>query len=114
MTLTVYHLKTCDTCRKAINALNAAGHDTTLIDVRADGVPGDVMSGFIGTLGWEAVLNRRSTTWRSLPDADKEGLDNAKALTLLAEHPTLMKRPVIKGADQLTIGWTKDVQAIWT
>lgn len=113
MSLTVYHLKTCDTCRKAIKSLTAAGHDLSLIDVRADGVDGNVLQSLIEDHGWETVLNRRSTTWRGLSDQDKNGIDNAKAAGLIADHPTLLKRPVILSSERTTIGWTKDVQEIW-
>lgn len=113
MTLTVYHLKTCDTCRKAIKALQAKGHALTLIDVRADGLDNAFLGELVESHGWETVLNRRSTTWRSLPDADKDKVDNDKAVALMGEHPTLLKRPVIVSDSQTTIGWSKDVQAIW-
>ena len=113
MTLTVYHLKTCDTCRKAIKALQTAGHDLTLVDVRADGVPERVLEKFVTELGWESVLNRRSTTWRGLSDDDKSGIDDAKAVKLLSAHPTLIKRPIISDGTNTTIGWAKDAQAVW-
>ncbi|NNE57384.1 MAG: Spx/MgsR family RNA polymerase-binding regulatory protein [Hellea sp.] len=113
MTLTIYHLKSCDTCRKAIKSLGAAGHDLTLVDVRADGMPKRVLSDLISDKSWEAVLNRRSTTWRGLPEADKSNLTDEKAAALIAAHPTLMKRPLIISEDQSTIGWRADVQDIW-
>lgn len=110
MTLTVYHLKTCDTCRKAIKALTAAGQDLTLVDVRADGVPRETLADIEAKLGWKTLLNTRSTTWRSLPEADKVDMDAAKALDLMAKHPTLIKRPVIVRGDAVTVGWTKSQQ----
>lgn len=113
MTLTVYHLKACDTCRKAIKALENAGHDLALIDVRADGVPTSELEKFVQEFGWETAVNRRSTTWRGLSENDKTGLDNAKAVQLLTQHPTLMKRPIIEGSKQATIGWAKDAQETW-
>lgn len=113
MTLTVYHLKTCDTCRKAIKTLQAAGHDLNLIDVRADGVDRALLEKLVATHGWEVVLNRRSTTWRGLDDADKTDVTNEKAVALMMEHPTLIKRPVIVSNNQTTIGWSKDVPGMW-
>lgn len=113
MKLTVYHLKTCDTCRKAIKALQGAGHDLTLVDVRVDGMPKSVLSILVNDLGWETVLNRRSTTWRGLSESDKDGVTNAKAMALMKVHPTLIKRPVIISDNQTTIGWAKDTQAAW-
>jgi len=111
MKLTVYHLKTCDTCRKAIKALQAAGHELALIDVRADGVPTAELTRIENAVGWEKLLNTRSTTWRGLEAADKADMDAAKAIALIGEHPTLIKRPVIKRGALITVGWTKDVQA---
>jgi len=113
MKLTVYHLKSCDTCRKAIKALAAAGHDLSLIDVRADGMPADVLESLLADQGWETVLNRRSTTWRGLSDDDKNNVTNEKAAALMQAHPTLIKRPVIMSGAQTTIGWAKDSQATW-
>ena len=101
-----YGLKTCDTCRKAEKALRSHGYDLNVIDVRSDGVPEPELSRFVETLG-EAVLNRRSTTWRGLTAAEQEG----NPVELLANHPTLMKRPVIDHEGCLYLGWGKDVQA---
>lgn len=107
--LTLYGLKTCDTCKKAIKALEAGGHSVTYIDVRAEGVPPDVLSGWLAEQG-DAIINTRSTTWRGLGEADRARADSDPA-GLLAEHPTLIKRPVIVTADGVTVGWTKAVQA---
>lgn len=112
MKLTVYHLKTCDTCRKAIKALESAGHTLNLIDVRLDSMPHEILATLVREFGWETVLNRRSTTWRGLGETDKENTTNEKAIQLMQAHPTLIKRPVVIGS-QTTIGWAKDVQAMW-
>lgn len=114
MTLTIYHLKTCDSCRKAIKAVKAAGHNPTLIDVRADGIPADKLQEIINSVGWEALLNTRSTTWRGLNDTDKADMNEGKAAALMRAHPTLIKRPVIDTGLKITLGWTKDVQAAFT
>lgn len=113
MTLTVYHLKTCDTCRKAIKSLEAAGHSLKLIDVRADGVPVDDLKSIESVVGWQVLLNTRSTTWRGLSDAEKADMDASKALDLMAAHPTLIKRPVIQNGDTITVGWAKPTQDIY-
>ena len=111
-TLTVYHLKTCDTCRKALKALIAAGHDVTAIDVRADGIEPAKMADIAKAVGWEALLNTRSTTWRGLAEAQKSDMNESKALALMTAHPTLMKRPVISG-DHITVGWKQAQQESW-
>lgn len=109
----IYHLKTCDTCRKAIKAIQAAGHDPQLIDVRADGMSASDMDTIVKAVGWDALLNTRSTTWRSLDDAGKGDMDEAKAILMMGEHPTLIKRPVIMDGDKVTVGWKADQQAVW-
>lgn len=106
----IYHLKSCDTCRKAIKALRAAGHDPALHDVRADGLNSATLKSLEAALGYEALVNKKSTTWRGLSEAQKSGLDRDSAVQLLAENPTLMKRPVIAQDGEYTVGWTKAVQ----
>nr|WP_309502057.1 ArsC/Spx/MgsR family protein [uncultured Roseovarius sp.] len=97
----LYGLKTCDTCRKALKSIEGV----EFVDVRADGVPEDVLKAAHARFG-DALLNTRSTTWRGL-DADERASD---PLELLARHPTLMKRPLIVAGDTLYLGWGKDVQ----
>lgn len=110
MKLTVYHLKTCDTCRKALKALKSEGFDLTLVDVRADGVGEQDLKDMVATVGYHKLLNTRSTTWRGLSDDDKADMSPEKALRLMGEHPTLIKRPVIDTGDGIFVGWTQDVQ----
>ena len=102
----VFSLKSCDTCRKALAEMRAAGLAPEVIDVRADGVAPADRAAMVAALG-EAVLNRRSTTWRGLSEAERGGDPES----LLAAHPTLMKRPVIERDGQWTVGWTKDVRS---
>ncbi|MEL6958325.1 MAG: ArsC/Spx/MgsR family protein [Pseudomonadota bacterium] len=98
-----FGLKSCDTCRKALKDL--AGQDVEVIDVRADGVSDDDRRAMIDAFG-EAVLNKRSTTWRSLSEVEQSlDLD-----TLLKTHPTLIKRPVIDLNGVWYQGWTPEVK----
>jgi arsenate reductase-like glutaredoxin family protein len=83
-----------------------AGHDPQIIDVRADGISDENRAQIIAQFG-DAAINRASTTWRGLSDAEKA----SDADALLAAHPTLMKRPVIEHGGAWTIGWKADVQA---
>jgi len=106
----IYHLKSCDTCRKAIKALRAAGHDPELHDVRADGLDAQTLNILEDALGYEALVNKKSTTWRGVSDTQKSSLNRETALVLLGENPTLMKRPVIKHKGQFSLGWAKSVQ----
>ncbi len=106
-----YGLKTCDTCRKVRKHLDDAGVKYEFHDVRDDGVTKAQLTRWAKRAGWEALLNRSSTTWRGLSDADKTGITEAKAIALMAAHPTLMKRPIIERGDtDVFVGWSKDVE----
>lgn len=107
----LFGLKNCDTCRKALKALQNAGHEPDFHDVRVDGVEKAYLTKWAKAAGWEALLNTRSTTWRGLSDKDKIGVDEKKAVALMQQHPALIKRPVIEVGNKITVGWTKDVQA---
>ncbi|MCU4654884.1 arsenate reductase [Roseibacterium sp. SDUM158016] len=104
--MTLYGLKACDTCRKALKALREAGHEAELVDVRETPVGDAVLDRFLGAFG-EALVNTRSTTWRGLSE-DERGLP---ARTLLAAHPALMKRPVIEADGTLYLGWDAGVRS---
>lgn len=97
----IYGLKNCDTCRKALKSLPNA----EFRDVRVDGVPSDLLKSAYQQFG-NALLNTRSTTWRSLDETERA----KDPLDLLVTHPTLMKRPLIDQGGALSLGWTKDVQ----
>lgn len=104
-------LKNCDTCKKALKALQAAGHEPAVTDVRADGVSEADLSDWINAKGVDALINRRSTTWRGLDDAARAQAESAEgALALLKANPTLMKRPVIIASGVIFVGWDKAAQ----
>lgn len=101
----LYGLPTCDTCKKAQKALEAAGHEVTLRDVRADPLTPAEIDEFVQAFG-DAIVNRSSTTWRGLSD----WLRASDTETQIAAQPTLMKRPVIRTEDGLFLGWDAGVQ----
>lgn len=101
-----FGLKSCDTCRKAQKAIIATNQKLTVIDVRADGVSAADLDQIITQFA-DTAINRASTTWRGLSDAEKTGDPHA----LLTANPTLMKRPVIEKSGVWTIGWKPDVAA---
>lgn len=101
----LYGIKTCDTCRKALKALENAGWHVEFMDVRATPLAAEKISEFLGAFG-DALVNTRSTTWRGLDEGER----SARPFDLLQAHPTLMKRPVIE-AEALHLGWGKEVQA---
>lgn len=98
-------LKNCDTCRKAKKWLEAEGFNYAFHDVRADGLNREDLSLWAKEFGWEALLNRRGTTWRTLDDAVKNDVDETKAIHLMLEHPALMKRPVFVSDKTLILGF---------
>jgi arsenate reductase-like glutaredoxin family protein len=100
--LFLYGLKTCDTCRKALKSLPQA----RFVDVRAQGVPADVMARALDVFGSDLV-NKRSTTWRGLSASDRGRAPSE----LLAAHPTLMKRPLIVRGEQMWLGWSPQTRA---
>jgi len=103
----LYGLASCDSCRKARKTLEASGRDFVFHDLRVDGLERAALESWINALGWEALLNRRSTTWRQLPEADKADVDADRALALMLAHPTLVKRPVVEVAGKVSAGLPK-------
>lgn len=98
----LYGLKSCDTCRKALKSLP----DAEFVDVRADGVPADVLRRAQDRFG-AALVNTRSTTWRGLAESERA----RDPLDLLADHPALMKRPLIVDGDAIYLGWSGETRA---
>jgi len=109
--IVIYGLRNCDSCRKALALVEAAGVACRFHDLRADGLPAGRLAAWLACVGWEALLNRRSTTWRTLPEAEKAGLDATVARRLMERHPTLIKRPVIETGEDLIVGLAPPQQA---
>ena len=107
MSLTLYGLKNCDTCKKALNALEAAGRTVEFVDIRAEADLSTLLPVWLNEAGSDILINRRSTTWRNLSDGERAG----EPLALLMQHPTLIKRPVIDADGHVHVGWAKSVQA---
>ena len=113
MPLEVWILKSCDTCRRALAWLDQLGVAYEARDVREDGLDRDTIVRIVSAVGVDRAVNRRSTTWRNLPDAAKADLDTAAAVALIEQHPTLLKRPAIvpNGDDrQVTVGFDAGVR----
>jgi arsenate reductase len=106
--ITLYGIKNCDTVRKGRRWL--ADHDIEyrFHDFRADGISEKMLGSWVEDLGWEALLNRRSTSWRHLPTAQRDGLDRATAIKLMLEHPTLIKRPVLEIDNRHYLGFREE------
>jgi Spx/MgsR family transcriptional regulator len=105
MPVKLYGLATCDTTRAARKWLDAKGVKHAFHDVREDGLTKPLVEAWVKQLGWEKVLNKASTTWRELPEKEKTGVDQKKAIALLLAHPTMVKRPVLDRNGELSLGF---------
>jgi len=112
MTITLYGIKTCDTMKKARTWLDAHGIAYAFHDYKAAGIDRARLEGWCREAGWEVLLNRAGTTFRGLDDADKQGLDQKKAVRLMLARPSLIKRPVLeRGKGGLLVGFKPEIYA---
>jgi arsenate reductase len=105
----LYGLKNCDSCKKALSQLGAAGHQIDFFDIRTDPLDQSQIDDLLARHGDKLVLNRKSTTWRNL--AESQRLLSPK--NLLAMHPALIKRPVIFDDDTSYVGWGQNVRTVF-
>lgn len=101
----LYGIKNCDSIKKARKWLDQNAIEYRFHDYRTDGLDRALLQRFIDGLGWEALLNKSSTSWRQLTDAQKTGLDAEKALALMLDMPTLIKRPLLDTESELVLGF---------
>jgi arsenate reductase len=102
----MFGLKNCDTVKKARAWLAANGVDHAFHDFKASGIDAATVAGWVAALGWVTVLNRAGTTFRGLPEADKQGIDADRAVALMVAQPSLIKRPVLVGKGVLLVGFS--------
>jgi len=105
--VTLYGISNCDTIRKARRWLDAEGIAFRFHDYRKDGLAREQLSGWADELGWEALLNRRGTTWRKLPEAARDGIDQSSAIELMLAQPAMIKRPLLDTGEQRLLGFTE-------
>ena len=105
MATTIYGIKNCDTMKKARAWLDEHGVAHVFHDYKAHGIERARLEGWAREVGWETLLNRAGTTFRKLPDARKEGLTQAKAIALMLEQPSVIKRPVLEAGGRLLVGF---------
>lgn len=111
--LTLYGIKNCDTVKKAQRALGDEDIEFKFHDYRKDGIDANLLGRFAASLGWEALLNTRGTTWRKLDEADKAEVDEAKAIALMVANDALVKRPVWEKDGAYRLGFApKDQDAV--
>ena len=102
----LYGLKNCDSCKKALKALQSAGQSVEFTDLRATPVSVEKLQKWLDEHGDAVLVNRKSMTWRGLDEQTRQ----QPALVLLGVSPTLIKRPVIESGDNSFVGWTAEVQ----
>ncbi|MGI9263775.1 MAG: Spx/MgsR family RNA polymerase-binding regulatory protein [Gammaproteobacteria bacterium] len=105
MVVTLFGIASCDSCRKARRWLDDNGISYQYHDLRKDGLERSDLSNWVQKAGTERVLNRRSATWRRVPEVDRILTDDDDAINLMLENPTLIKRPILKASSMLMIGF---------
>jgi len=108
---TIYGIKNCDTMKKACSWLDDRRISYDFHDYKIAGVSKDKLKNWVEELGWETLLNRVGTTFRKLPESEKEGLNERKALALMLAQPSMIKRPVLELGGKLLVGFKPDVYA---
>ena len=111
MTVTIHGIKNCDTMKKAFAWLDGHGVEYTFHDYRKSGADRETLEHWCATAGWEKVMNKAGMTFRKLPDADKEGLTERKAIALMLAQPGMIKRPVIETGGRVLVGFKPDAYA---
>jgi arsenate reductase len=109
VSITIYGIKNCDTMKKARAWLDTNRVAYHFHDYKAEGIDKKRLEGWAKSVGWETLLNRAGTTFRKLPDKDKEGLTAAKAIALMLEQPSMIKRPVLDLGGKLVVGFKPEI-----
>ncbi len=108
MSVKLYGIPNCDTVKKARTFLEGQGVAFDFHDYKKQGADAAKLAHWCDALGWDSVLNRAGTTFRKLPDADKAGLDQARAIALMVAQPSLIKRPIVEYPGGLLLGFKPD------
>ena len=93
--ITMFGIKNCDTIKKARKWLEIEGIEYQFHDYKKDGLTAEMLNSWIADLGWEALVNKRGTTWRKLPEDVKESIDQASAIEIMLENTSIIKRPLL-------------------
>jgi arsenate reductase len=109
VSITIYGIKNCDTMKKARAWLDTHRVAYHFHDYKAEGIDKKRLEGWAKSVGWETLLNRAGTTFRKLPDKDREGLTATKAIALMLEQPSMIKRPVLDLGGKLVVGFKPDI-----
>jgi arsenate reductase len=109
--ITIYGIKNCDTMKKARAWLDSHGVAYGFHDYKAEGIAREKLKSWSNELGWETLLNRAGTTFRKLPESDKEDLNERKAIALMLAQPSMIKRPVLDIGGKLLVGFKPEIYA---
>jgi arsenate reductase len=110
MPITIYGIKNCDTMKKARAWLDGHGVAYDFHDYKTAGIERERLERWSKAVGWESLLNRAGTTFRKLPDKDKQAIDAKKAIALMLENPSVIKRPVLDlGRNRLLVGFKAEL-----
>jgi len=104
--VTMYGIKNCDTIKKARKWLEDAGVDYQFHYYKKDGLSAELLDGWIRELGYEALLNKRGTTWRKLPDDIKDNIDEQSARAVMLDNPSIIKRPLLDTGSAKVLGFS--------
>lgn len=107
MSIILYGIKNCDTVKKARRWLETQQIEYIFHDYRVDGLTKNMLKDFLKHVDWEALLNKRGTTWRKLPDEQRDNIGKKRAVTLMHENPTLIKRPILAYENKLFTGFAE-------
>jgi arsenate reductase len=112
LAITIYGIKNCDTMKKARAWLDKHGVEYAFHDYKSAGIEHDRLESWSRKVGWETLLNRAGTTFRKLPNKDKNGLDGKKAVALMLAQPSMIKRPVLDlGSGKMLVGFKPELYA---
>jgi arsenate reductase len=107
--ITIYGVKNCDTMKKARAWLDKRGVAYVFHDYKTEGIDKARLQNWATAAGWETLLNKAGTTFRKLPDKDKDGITEKKAIALMLAQPSMIKRPVLNAGGKLTVGFKPEI-----
>ena len=105
--LTVYGIKSCDTCRIARKFLTSKNIDYRFHDLRDDGLDIQMLERWVDRIGWQMLLNKKSLTWRKIPEVDRAAMSRDRAMAAMIDRPTLIKRPVLEADTFMAVGFSE-------
>lgn len=109
--VTMYGIKNCDTIKKARAWLENTGVDYQFHDYKKDGLTAELLNRWISELGWEALLNKRGTTWRKVDESIRDSIDESSARQLMLDNPSIIKRPLLDTGSRKVLGFSADEYA---